>query len=178
MALEFFLRSCQRRHFLAWVSVAITVPRLEARRARAICAAERRVVVRQRQLISWVFLRWRSETEASRLKLKGLQQSAMLWLTAAERSRKFRRLRVCWSHWRSLQLHGVELRLEKLRKLVDSADRRADDTEVKASAALSTADAALWQVCDWFLLAFFRPSLSLSLSLSLPLSLSLSLSCG
>ena len=146
LALEFFLRSCQRRHFSAWVSAAITGPRKAARHARAIHAADRRAVMRHRQLESWVFLHWHSLTEARRIQREGLQQSANLWLAATERSRKFRRLRHCWSQWRSLQLHSVEFRLEKLRKLVDSADRRADDTEVKSTLALSTADANLWQV--------------------------------
>eukprot|EP00946_MAST-07B_sp_MAST-7B-sp1_P005268 g5268.t1 len=43
-------------------------------------------------------------------------------------------------------LHSVELRLERIREMVDFADSRADDAEVKAGKALSKADAALWQV--------------------------------
>ena len=93
-----------------------------------------------------MFLRWRSKTEASLVKLQGLEQSGALWLVSVERSRRYRLMHSCWSRWRSFQLHSVELRLERIREMVDFADSRADDAEVKAGKALSKADAALWQV--------------------------------
>ena len=51
----------------------------------------------------------------------------------------------CWSGL-AIFPAAVELRLERIREMVDFADSRADDAEVKAGKALSKADAALWQV--------------------------------